>query len=407
VTFVLHRLVGGRSVSGVRANQELSRNAQLFETLTPLSSWIKPSNLSRAVGVKRAMHHLKLLFGLAIFMSPAGVAYTQELPIITLRRTWCLGTCPIYLLQIFRDGRLHYNGEEFVAVIGSQEAQISPAAVERLVESFVKSGYFALNDVYETHQNPDGTTTVFSDLPTTYTSLRVGSRARSVKDYAFAPEKLHMLELEIDRVANTHRWIHGNDDLKDWEMVAPDVYRRTKPGMTLSMQAAGLGQADVLEKLHDAGADIDAQDETGWTALMLAAAESRLNTLQQLLGWHARIDLKDKNGDDALMGSASAFCYQSSCRDAQAQIIKLLLENGADPNLRDGSGMTPLMVLTRYGNTKAADTLLAAGAQIDAKDKDGRTALDHAKAALEKYSKHGWADELRMLVKMLNERSNS
>jgi ankyrin repeat protein len=94
---------------------------------------------------------------------------------------------------------------------------------------------------------------------------------KSVKDYAFSPEKLLMLELEIDRVANTHRWIHGVDDLKDWELVGTDVYERTKPGMTLAMQSAGLGHTDILQNEHDGGADIDAQDDTGWTALMLAA----------------------------------------------------------------------------------------------------------------------------------------
>jgi hypothetical protein len=364
------------------------------------------SNLLPGIGVKaNAMNYLRTTIALAILLSAASVVNSQELPVITMRRPWCFGTCPIYSLEIFQDGKLHYNGEKFVAVIGPQEGRIPPAAVKALIESFYKIDYFDLKDVYETQQNPDGSMTMVSDLPTTYTSLRVGSRTKSVKDYAFSPEKLRTLELEIDRVANTHRWVHGIDDLKDWQQVLSDIYGRTKPGMTLLMQAAGKGDVNVLVKEHENGSDINAQDETGWTAIMLAGEQCRLDTVQQLLDWHAQVNIKDKNGDDALMGAASAFCYEPSARKAQAQIIKLLIANGADPNLHDDRGLTPLMALTTYGNTDAATILLDAGVQVEAKDQAGMTALDHAKNALKKYYDNSWTDELRQFVTMLEQRS--
>jgi ankyrin repeat protein len=134
---------------------------------------------------------------------------------------------------------------------------------------------------------------------------------------------------------------------------------------------------------------------------MLAAVQCQLTTVQQLLDWHARTNIKDKNGDDALMGAASAFCYQASGREAQAQIIKLLIANGADPNLHDDNGLTPLMALTTYGNMEAARVLLDAGAQANAKDNEGMTALDHARNALKKYYDNFWTEELQQLVKML------
>jgi hypothetical protein len=348
------------------------------------------------------MNYVRSAIALAMLISVAWVVESQELPVITLRRTACFGTCPIYSLEILQDGRVHYNGKGFVAVVGRQDAQISPAAVQALIESFLRIDYFDLKDVYQTHQNPDGTSTWITDLPTTYTSLRVGSRTKSVTDYAFSPDKLRMLELEIDRVANSHRWIHGNDDLKDWQLVGPDVYGRTKPGMTLFMQAAGLGQAEILQKEHNGGADIDAQDETGWTALMLAATQCQENTIRQLLEWHAKVDLRDKHGDDALMGAASAFCLWS--REQQAAIMKLLIAHGASVNDQDDVGLTPLMALTTYGNTAAAKILLNAGGRVDTKDNKGMTALDHARNALKKYSDHSWTGELRQLVEMLEEK---
>jgi hypothetical protein len=73
---------------------------------------------------------------LVTLMTVTGVVNSQEIPVITLMRAWCLGTCPIYSVEIFQDGKLRYHGEKFVAVTGSQEAQISPAAVETFVGRF-------------------------------------------------------------------------------------------------------------------------------------------------------------------------------------------------------------------------------------------------------------------------------
>jgi hypothetical protein len=93
---------------------------------------------------------------LAILMSTATAISGQGLPVITLRRTACFGTCPVYSLEIYEDGRLHYQGDQFVGTIGPREAQISSDDVKVLVADFFKIDYLHLKDIYETHQNPDG-----------------------------------------------------------------------------------------------------------------------------------------------------------------------------------------------------------------------------------------------------------
>jgi hypothetical protein len=57
----------------------------------------------------------------------------------------------------------------------------------------------------------------------------------------------------------------------------------------------------------------------------------------------------------------------------------------------------------RSGNAEAAKILLNAGAQVDTKDNNDMTALDHARAALKKYHDQFWTDELRRLVEMLEQ----
>jgi len=130
-------------------------------------------------------------------------------PVITLRRTACLGTCPVYFLEIFDDGFIRYVGIEFVQYRGEHRAVIPQDAVENLVASFLRADYLSLHDGYEIYKDRMGRTWTVTDLPTAYTSLRVGTTKKSVRDYAFAPQRLIKLENEIDRVANTRRWI-GN-----------------------------------------------------------------------------------------------------------------------------------------------------------------------------------------------------
>jgi len=338
-------------------------------------------------------------------MIAGGLAHAQEEPVITLRRTSCLGTCPVYSVEIFDNGFIRYVGTAFVQVKGEQEAAIPPEAVKNLVLRFLQIDYFALKDSYETYQNPDGTLTVFSDLPTTYSTLQIGERRKSVKDYAFAPEALREVEDEVDRTVNTHRWIHGDkDDLKLWEFVRSDVYERTKPGMNFFLQAAGEGDLDTLKREHDAGADINGADETGWTALMLASENCQEQAVRQLLDWGAGVNLKDRNGDTALIGACAAFCISPQAREAQARLIQLLLQHGAIADAQDAAGETALMAVTTYGNLGALRALLESGARPEITDKAGRSALDYARAALKKYYDHFWTNELRQVVTVLEAR---
>jgi len=352
------------------------------------------------------MKYISSIIALATLASLTWICNAQELPVITLRRTACYGFCPVYSLEVFEDGRLHYDGEQFVAVTGRQDGHISPATVKALIADFLKADYFDLKDVYESRQNPDGTSEWITDSPTTYTSLRIGNKVKTVKDYAFSPQKLQMLEMEIDRVSDTHQWIHASDDLESSEKVQTDIYQRIKPGMNLFMQAAGKGDQAAMVKERDNGAIINAQDETGWTALMLAAEQCHEPAVRQLLDWKAAFNLKDNRGDDALMGAASAYCFEPSTRKAQAEIIKLLIARGADPDSANNLGLTPLMVVSTHGNEEAARVLIEAGARLDSRDGNGKTPLDHARDMLKKHEDSWWADELKQIVYLLEENQN-
>lgn len=55
--------------------------------------------------------------------------------------------------------------------------------------------------------------------------------------------------------------------------------------------------------------------------------------------------------------------------------IRFLLQRGADPNIRDKKGLTPLQVATTLGFTDGAEALIKGGADVNVGDQTGETPL--------------------------------
>jgi truncated hemoglobin YjbI len=83
---------------------------------------------------------------------------------------------------------------------------------------------------------------------------------------------------------------------------------------------------------------------------------------------------------DALYHAANRLVpkRERTCPMGQAT-VKLLIDAGADVNARSGvGGQTPLHMAARRGNVRIARTLLDAGADLEAQDKQGETPLRRA-----------------------------
>lgn len=122
---------------------------------------------------------------------------------ITLERQPCFGFCPVYTVTIHGDGRVEYNGTDFVEVTGPQTATIDPAAVQSLADRMTAAGYFDWNDAYinqEVTDNPYAITSI---------TLSDGTTKRIEHYYGdfSAPEALTELEALIDETANTAPWV--------------------------------------------------------------------------------------------------------------------------------------------------------------------------------------------------------
>lgn len=126
----------------------------------------------------------------------------------------------------------------------------------------------------------------------------------------------------------------------------------------------------VLTFLKRGDVDVNKRDESGNTPLIYACLKSARDLVKLLLDNGADANLGNRKNRTPLHFAAESGNYQ---------IISLLIDAGADVNCTDNNGVTPLMVLAQNGRTDAALKLLKnSEIDISIKDNDSRMAIDYA-----------------------------
>ena len=77
---------------------------------------------------------------------------------ILLERTVCNGTCPVYKLTIYSDGKIEFFGEEFVNAIGQHVKTISQEKVALILTEVDSTNFFELNGKYDCFDWTDSST---------------------------------------------------------------------------------------------------------------------------------------------------------------------------------------------------------------------------------------------------------
>jgi ankyrin repeat protein len=117
------------------------------------------------------------------------------------------------------------------------------------------------------------------------------------------------------------------------------------------MMAAIKGNEDAVKQLIARDADVN---KTGWAPLHYAASggtEQHLRIAALLLENHAYIDAASPNGTTPLMMAAQ---YGSS------DMVTFLLQEGADPALKNGLGLTAVNFAQRVSRAQTAAQIAAA-----------------------------------------------
>lgn len=142
-------------------------------------------------------------------------------------------------------------------------------------------------------------------------------------------------------------------------------------------RAAKGGYTTLLSHLlQQEDADVEEKDKRGVSPLAYAIFEEQLDCVEMLL----------KHGADPC-SSASCGCAKehmdplviTAAKESTAEILLLMVEHGADPNVRNEHNNTALMWAAEKGNHKCLEALLGIeGIEVDLVDDDGDTALNCA-----------------------------
>jgi len=351
---------------------------------------------------------------------------------ITLKRTTCFGTCPSYRVEIHGDGTVLYEGQAYVAVTGSHRGSVSKEDVSELVDVFRNVDYFSLRDeyvwpatdlpTYETSIEIDGKLKKVKD----YAGEQVGM-----------PLSISKLEAEIDRIVDTERWTKGNKNTvtsltdEKWDFKSPQAAEmlarvaksgqpevvselltagvpidpESKTGTMALVQAGARGNVSMLQALLGVGAGknktaldgaLFAAASTGRleavrlliangatstpetpssrTLLMAAAGSGVPGVVQEVLAFNPDVNTHGAQGRTALIEAVGQPYFGTERAEVnRAEVVRLLLKRGADPNIQDERGNTALIECAWHAG--AALELIKHGAKLDTQNRDGLTAL--------------------------------
>lgn len=187
-----------------------------------------------------------------------------------------------------------------------------------------------------------------------------------------------------------------------------DISIRNKKGGTLLMSAIHNRRKEVVKILLAAKADISAVDNNGFSALHYAAQDGHLDIVKILLDAKADVSTRSELGGYTPLMSAA--------QNGHHEVVKALIKANADFSVYNDEGITPLhlavfkghkevvktlieakidlskgtkqkgnmegatalMFAANLGKIEIVKLLIAAGANIDDKDKAGMTAFNYA-----------------------------
>jgi len=195
---------------------------------------------------------------------------------------------------------------------------------------------------------------------------------------------------EADGTTALH-WAVRADDLDTAQLLVragADVNAANRYGVTPLGLAATNGNAAIVEMLLKAGANAKSALPEGETVLMTAARTGNVGVIRWLVSSGADVRAKENFlGETALMWAAA---------DNHADAVRLLVEVGADVNARSAPSAIPhldypriglipadlprgswtaLMYASRQGAIAAARALAESGADLNATDPAGASAL--------------------------------
>jgi|GEM_PF-3002259 FOG: Ankyrin repeat len=154
------------------------------------------------------------------------------------------------------------------------------------------------------------------------------------------------------------------------------------------VQSAAAGDPGALVGLQSLNPGASAEDRTAWGNFLAAAQGGRVEEVKKMLadgsvqGYVTQVQSSFADAmtqmEAEMRARAAAYTAAPADPQAEAALMRLLIEKGAVLDTADSMGVTPLMWAAQAGRADLLALLLEKGADIHRKDGNGFTALDWA-----------------------------
>jgi ankyrin repeat protein len=182
------------------------------------------------------------------------------------------------------------------------------------------------------------------------------------------------------------------DAVKVWLSQGASVHAQDKFGVTALIAAAYRNDLEIVDILIDAGADVNLKDHTQQSTYLIATSEGYLELLLKALQAGADVHSKDSYNGTGLIRAAERGHVEiirellkmdipidhvnrlgwtalleaiilGEGGERHTEVVRLLVEAGADVNLADSNGVTPLKHAQQRGFKNIEQILITAGAR--------------------------------------------